>query len=71
MHLIAFDVQPAADDYAAAKVSTVPNRPAFDLPIAIGTQHDLLGAVERLNDVEGITPIGILAHVNIKLSACL
>ena len=60
MHLIAFDVQPVADDYAALKVFAVPDRLAFDLPIAIGAQHDLLGVVERLNEVEGITPFGML-----------
>jgi hypothetical protein len=46
VHLIAFDVQPVADDYAAVEVSAVPDRVAFDLPIAIGAQHDLLGVVD-------------------------
>ena len=46
VNLIAFDVQPVADDYAAVEVSAVPDRPVFDLPIAIGAQHDLLGVVD-------------------------
>jgi len=46
VHLIAFDLQPVAKDFAAAVAGPVPAPPAFDLLIASGVQHDLLGVVD-------------------------
>lgn len=46
VHLIAFDVQPVAEDFAAVTVDYIPARPKFDLPAANGVQHDLLGVVD-------------------------
>lgn len=46
VHLIAFDLQPVADDFAAVPVSPIPAAPDFDLPEAKGVQHDLLGVVD-------------------------
>jgi quercetin dioxygenase-like cupin family protein len=46
VHLIAFDVQPVAKDFAAVVVDPMPAHVKFDLPVAIGAQHDLLGVVD-------------------------
>ena len=56
VHLIAFDVQPVAKDYAAVSVSPVPTAVKFDLPAAKAVQNDLLGVVDlgsHFNDAYG------------------
>lgn len=53
VHLIAFDVQPVAKDFAAAVAGPVPTAPDFDLPEAKGVQHDLLGVVDIGAHFEG------------------
>ena len=45
VHLIAFDLQPVAKAITSIKVAPVPAAQSFDLPVAIGAQHDLLGVV--------------------------
>ncbi len=46
VHLIAFDVQPVAKDYAAVTVASIPSKASFDLPAAKNVDNDLLGIVD-------------------------
>jgi hypothetical protein len=53
VHLIAFDVQPIAKDFAAITAGPIPAHPKFDLPEANGAQNDLLGVVDLGAHFEG------------------
>ncbi len=46
VHLIAFDVQPVAKDYAAVALSPKPVSPSFDMPATKDAQNDLLGVID-------------------------
>ncbi|MEP5761223.1 MAG: hypothetical protein ABJ327_18275 [Litoreibacter sp.] len=46
VYLIAFDVQPVADDYGAVEVSATPAATSFDKPAAKDSLNELLGAVD-------------------------
>lgn len=58
VHLIAFDVQPVAKDFAAVPVGHIPPRPVFDLPDTKGVQHDLLGVVDLGAHFKGAYGVG-------------
>ncbi len=53
VHLIAFDVQPVASDFASVAVSAVPTAQDFDMPDASNAQLDLLGVVDLGEHFEG------------------
>ena len=58
VHLIAFDVQPVAKDFAAIEVSAKPVQQDFDLPTTTSAQNDLLGVVDIGSHFEGVYGTG-------------